>query len=99
MSKSYDCEVCCEQVKRMVKCLYCSYISCFSCNERYILESINKPHCISCKKEFSSSFLHDNFTKSFITKKYKLHREKILFEKEKYLLPATQPEVEKIYKK
>ena len=97
--ESYECEVCCDQVKRILKCLYCSYLSCFNCNERYILDSINKPHCISCKKEFSSSFFHDNFTKSFITKKYKLHREKILFEKEKYMLPATQPEVEKIYKK
>jgi hypothetical protein len=54
---------------------------------------------MSCKKEFSSAFFHDNFSKSFINKKYKSHREKILFEKEKYLLPATQIEVEKINKK
>jgi hypothetical protein len=99
MAQSCECQICCNETKRFVKCLYCSYISCFNCNERYILESVNKPHCISCKKEFSSSFFHDNFTKSFITKKYKIHREQILFEKEKYLLPATQPEVEKIYKK
>jgi hypothetical protein len=54
---------------------------------------------MSCKKEFSNSFFYQNFTKAFITKRYKAHREKILFEKEKYLLPATQIEVEKIYKK
>jgi hypothetical protein len=54
---------------------------------------------MSCKKEFSNSFFYDNFSKAFITKRYKYHREKILFEKEKYLLPATQPEVEKIFKK
>jgi len=94
-----ECQVCCFETKKIIKCPYCNYISCTECNERCILDSINKPSCISCKKEFSSAFLHENFTKTFITKKYKLHREKILFEKEKYLLPATQPEVEKIYKK
>lgn len=98
-SIEYECEVCCFQKKKIIKCPYCFYISCIQCNERYILDTINKPNCISCKKEFSSSFLHENFSKSFITKKYKLHREKILFEKEKYLLPSTQPEVERIYKK
>jgi hypothetical protein len=95
----YECEVCCNETKKIIKCPYCMYKSCIECNEKCILDSINKPRCISCKKEFSSSFFHDNFTKTFITKKYKLHREKLLFEKEKYLLPATQPEVEKIYKK
>ena len=54
---------------------------------------------MSCKKEYSNEFFYINFSKAFITKRYKLHREKILFEKEKYLLPATQPEVEKIFKK
>jgi hypothetical protein len=74
-------------------------MSCVECNEKYTLETINKPHCMSCKKEFSNQFFYDNFTKTFITKKYKIHRQQILFEREKYLLPATQPEVEKIYKK
>ena len=94
-----ECSVCCSQKVRIIKCQYCSYISCHDCNEKYILDSINKPHCMSCKKEYSNSFFYDNFSKAFITKRYKTHREKILFEKEKYLLPATQPEVEKIFKK
>jgi len=91
--------VCCSEKTRIIKCVYCSYVSCNDCNEKYILDSINKPHCMACKKEFSSSFFYINFSKIFITKRYKAHREKLLFEKEKYLLPATQPEVEKIFKK
>lgn len=94
-----ECSVCCCIKTRIVKCVYCSYVSCHDCNEKYILDSINKPHCMACKKEFSSAFFYGNFSKAFITKRYKVHREKLLFEKEKYLLPATQPEIEKIFKK
>ncbi len=94
-----ECSVCCSVKIRILKCPYCLYVSCHDCNEKYILDSINKPHCMSCKKEYSNSFFYQNFSKAFITKRYKIHREKILFEKEKYLLPATQPEVEKIFKK
>jgi hypothetical protein len=94
-----ECSVCCFYKTRIIKCVYCSYVSCHDCNEKYILDSINKPHCMACKKEFSSAFLYGNFSKVFITKRYKAHREKLLYEKEKYLLPATQPEVEKIFKK
>jgi hypothetical protein len=97
--KKQECSVCCSQKVRIINCPYCEYISCNDCNEKYILDSINKPHCMACKKEFSNSFFYENFSKAFINKRYKNHREKILFEKEKYLLPATQPEVEKIFKK
>jgi len=54
------------------------------------------PSCVNCKKEFSSDFFHEKFTNAFITKRFKARREQILYEKEKFLLPATQPEVEKI---
>jgi cellulose biosynthesis protein BcsQ len=97
--KKYECSICCSIRTRILSCPYCSYISCIECNEKYSLETINKPHCMSCKKEFSNQFFYDNFSKVFINKKYKNHRQQILFEREKYLLPATQPEVEKIYKK
>jgi hypothetical protein len=97
--EKFECSICCSIRTRIISCPYCSYISCTECNEKYILDTINKPHCVSCKKEFSNQFFYSNFSKAFINKRYKYHRQKILFEQEKYLLPATQPEVEKIYKK
>lgn len=93
-SEKSECEVCCE-LKSLVVCSYCSYKSCKECNEKVILDSINKPSCISCKKEFTSDFFYSNFTQAFITKKYKTHREELLYNKEFYLLPQTQPIVEK----
>jgi hypothetical protein len=50
---------------------------------------------MNCKKEWSRDILLSNFTKKFVTKDYKLHRENVLFEKERSLLPETQPYVER----
>ena len=55
---------------------------------------------LSCGKEWSRKFLREKFTNSFLINKFKKHIESILFEREKALLPATQPLVqEKIRKK
>jgi hypothetical protein len=50
---------------------------------------------MNCRKEWSRNVLLSNFTKKFVTKDYKLHRENVLFEKERSLLPETQPYVER----
>lgn len=97
-SEKHTCDVCCDEKTSVFKCPYCPFMSCTTCNEKVILESINLPCCMACKKDFPSDFFHKKFSDSFLNKKYKIHREKILFDKEKALLPATQPEVEKIQK-
>jgi chemotaxis protein histidine kinase CheA len=53
------------------------------------------PCCMSCKAEWRRDFLVDVFPKSFIIKDLKCHREKIVLDREKSLLPETLPEVEK----
>jgi len=52
-----------------------------------------------CGKEWSRKFIRENFTNVFINTKYKEHIEKILFDQEKALLPATQPFVEEKLRK
>jgi hypothetical protein len=48
-----------------------------------------------CNKEWSRQFLAKNFTKVFNTSKWKTNLEKVLFDKETSLLPATQIVLEK----
>jgi hypothetical protein len=48
---------------------------------------------MNCKKIFTRDFLSDNCTNIFITKNLKIHRENLLLDREKSLLPATQPYV------
>ena len=92
-----DCQICCEKLNKStrlaVKCNYCEFTNCRSCFQRYLLDSHIDAHCMNCKKIFTRDFLADNCTNVFITKNLKTHRENILLDREKSLLPTTQPYV------
>lgn len=51
---------------------------------------------MSCRGVFTKEFIDSSFTKTFVNKTLKNHRENILFEREKCLLPAAQDEVTRI---
>lgn len=91
---SKDCPICIEKfnisTRKEISCSYCSHTCCRQCIETYILSAIDEPNCMNCKKEWSIDFIRDKLTKNFCDTKLKKHREDILFEKEKSLLPATQ---------
>lgn len=91
-SKYNSCNICCSDKSVFVTCNYCKFQACDDCQEKFLLTQ-NNPKCMDCKKEWSIEFLHYNFSKNFINKKYKQHRENILFEMEKALLPRTQIEL------
>jgi len=76
-------------------CGKCDFSSCTHCTKRYLLESNNDAHCMNCKNPWDREFLTENFTKVFITKEYKNHRENTLCDREKALLPATMKIIEK----
>lgn len=91
-----DCICCAEEMKgrldkKEITCLFCSKGVCRSCCEIYLLDQ-STARCMfpECGKEWSTKFMVDQFTISFITTKYKKHKENIYFEREKALLPATQ---------
>lgn len=50
---------------------------------------------MSCKREWLADFIDVALTKTFRLNAYKKHRENILLEREKSMLPATQPYVER----
>ena len=92
-----ECSICCETINKssraLVKCIYCEYIQCKSCFQRYLTDTTLDAHCVNCKKSLNCDFLRENCTSIFITKVYKNHRENILLNREKSLLPETQPYV------
>jgi hypothetical protein len=49
---------------------------------------------MSCRKSWSREILVNNFTQKFVSRDYKNRRESLLLEREKSLMPATQPYVE-----
>jgi hypothetical protein len=98
------CNICCNNYTKKsrtpVKCCFCTFEACRECYETYLL-TINNAKCMNndCDKLWTRKFLTDHFTRFFIINKYKKHLEKIFFDKERSLLPATQQIVEEIIKK
>ena len=92
------CDVCCEPFNKSnhkkITCRYCPFSACAECHMRYLLETTADAHCMSCLKAWSREILIDNFTLKFVNKDYKTRREVVLYEREKSLMPATQPWVE-----
>lgn len=88
-----NCTICCGKVTEIITCCYCNNNACMKCQKTYILDN-NSPHCMYCKKEWSNEFVMTKFPKAFVLGKFKLHREKILFDLEKALLPETQRKFE-----
>ncbi len=104
MTTKESCAICCENYNKSshlkIGCYYCEFLACRSCCETYIL-SCTEPTCmnIDCKSIWSHKFIRENFTNTFINTKFKEHKELILFDQEKALLPATQIVVEEIIRK
>lgn len=94
------CDVCCENFNKMhhkkVECPFCDLSSCRTCSHRYILESFEDPHCMGCKTIWNREFVDAFCTKYFRNTELRRHREHILFEREKALMPQSQKEVERI---
>ena len=96
-----ECEICIEKYNKSfrlkVSCPYCEYSACRKCCETWLLNE-TVPRCLNsqCGKELSRQYVASTFTKSFMNGDYKKHRETVLFDQERALLPATQPIVENI---
>lgn len=95
------CPICCDSYtgykRKSIKCTHCEFTSCQECLKKYLLSINEEPHCMNdkCNVLWDREFLYNNFTKTFLTCDYKKHRENILIEREKSLLMATMPYVER----
>lgn len=92
-----DCSICCTPytayLRKKIECLYCSHNACMACVKTYLITSISDPDCMSCHKSWGREFLDKNLTRSYCDNELRTHRQKILFDREKALLPETQNDV------
>ena len=92
-----DCSICCEKFNKVnrkkVTCAFCDFETCRSCVQQYLLGTVNDPHCMKCKNAWNREFVDIACSKTFCNKELKNHRENVLFEREKCLMPETQPQV------
>lgn len=87
----FTCGVCCDDVKDLATCKDCRFEVCVSCARRYLLESTrDSADCMKCHAIWNREKLLDTFTKQWVTGEWKKHRETVLFERERGMMPATQ---------
>ena len=88
-----NCNVCCEDVNhsKQVTCVKCNHTCCVQCMKKFILSTIEEPHCMNCKLQWSYEFLFSVLPKTFINTTYKIHKTNSLISNEKQFLQATIP--------
>ena len=97
-----ECNICLEKYNKKITidklvyltgnkitCIKCNYSTCTYCTKKVLLNSANDARCMNCKHPWDREFLINNFTKVFINKDYKKHREDTLFDRETALIPTT----------
>ena len=99
-----ECKICCEKYNKSnhvpIKCTSCDFEACRQCHSTFILDTTNAiPNCMNCHKELQREFLVENFTQKFVTQDWKKHREQIMFQRERALLPMRQPVAEMVRRK
>ena len=89
-----ECSICCERFNasnhKKVSCPFCDLNTCRTCVQTFLLSVSSDPHCMGCKNLWSREVVDGACTKVFRDTKLKKHRETILFERERCLLPQTQ---------
>jgi hypothetical protein len=98
---SKECRVCFDpynkSTRARVTCQSCGFEACRQCHTTFILDASNtQPNCMQCHKEFQREFLVDSFTLKFVSKDWKEHRERVMLQKERALLPTRQPVAEMV---
>ena len=97
MPDAKTCSVCFDKFTKTTraptKCPHCGIEICRTCLQTYALNDINdNPACVNidCEHRWEREFLDGSFTRAFRLGTYKEHREKVLCDREKARLPATQ---------
>jgi len=103
-STTTSCIICTEKyskaIHKPITCQYCPFEACRECCQKYILmETVPKCMSPACNREWTRQFLASQFTKAWISRDFKKHREEVLFNGERALMPATQVLVENILHK
>jgi hypothetical protein len=95
-----ECVVCCEVYNKSshlpVECeqASCKYKVCIECVRTYLLSSINEPHCMECKVNWSAKFMLV-LKKGWLGDIYRPHRERLLCDVELSKIAETMPDAER----
>lgn len=88
------CPICIEtytpQIRKKCTCEYCKQSTCSKCIERYLTTVIEDAHCPHCRVAYNDIALKNICTQTYLRNIYFKHRQQILMNKEKIVLPTLQ---------
>lgn len=91
-----QCVVCCDARltrTKTVECGACEFKCCTKCIKRFILDLNDDPQCMSCRRRMTHTDLLKVLPRTFVNKDLKRHREAVLLDRQKAMIPATQDDV------
>ena len=97
-----ECQICFDKFngssRKKCVCQYCNMNYCRECVGAWLTTIIDEPRCPnnSCKKAWSREYTDSIMTKVWRDTTYREYREKLLMDRERALLPSTQPRIEAI---
>ena len=97
-----DCQICFDKCngssRKKCLCQYCQVVYCRECIGNWLTSIIDEPRCPNetCKKAWSREYTDSIMTKVWRDTTYREYREKLLMDRERALLPSTQPRIEAI---
>ena len=91
--------MCCERVCTLTQCFACDYTACKKCVKTYLLNQTTVPDCMNCNVVFTRSTLIEMTSAAWLSTTYAKHREGVLLQEAKALLPSTEPHVLQIEKR
>jgi len=96
-----ECEICAEKftklVRKKITCKFCDFACCKNCIQTQITTEFTDPACMNpaCRKIFSREYMNEIFSKNFLEKDFRRHREETLFIREQSLFPDAMPHIER----
>ena len=94
---STECQCCYDtfnkSVRSKIECPQCNFNICKACARQYILSTTELPHCMDCKALWPQRFIVKHLNHSFVDNEYKLHRKKLLLDRQVSMLPETMQAV------
>ena len=84
------CIICDERmtISKVVNCPYCDFTTCRTCVRKYVLNE-TEPKCMNCKKVWTRAHQNTVLKPSFVNKELREHLERVYYEHEMALFPAT----------
>jgi hypothetical protein len=88
------CSICADHytavLRKKVECSFCHKHTCSKCVEQYLMSRHEDAHCLHCRVNYSDATLRSICTQTYLKQKYYKHRQEVLINRERAVLPGLQ---------